>query len=608
MTDLNRLQRLDARVLVLGWPVSVDVVLPSRRHSYAVRHEPGQARGRALAAANRQPEGLSAALSVGFGRGQSVAVILASGWDQPRALGAWHLGRFQQGQPVAERARLSWAWPLPCNVAYLFKHQQGQPVASGSEGNWKQGQPRQRRTLAPFWNVARSWVERDYLTAWPPRYQMDTNNLNLTLGAVSRALDGHYVNTSLGGEKVLRPPRPIRTGIRTGTNEATPLAKRWAIPWGPSGSKPVWGYTGGGYHQDDPVSLEPAPGLDNNEGYYQMNSLVVYASPGIPLAFDSFSLDLDIDTYAWAFSGSLSGAHQAARLEPQGEDPVQLDIYINGHRWVLFVESVSESFGLANERYTVKAASRTRFLGQDYAPRRSQLYDISYTAQQICSLAVNDAGFDIEWYADGVTEAMANWSLAAGSYGFSGYPIEAVRDLVNAAGGVIQPDPVADKLICRPRYPLAPWEWPDADPLAIRYNLAGNQVLEYSREPGSRVLIDRAMVAGTNDSGVAYEAVRAGTAGENLTDDVFHAAYQTVTACRAALRKTLCDSGPQDLVTIKTLLWPDGSAPGLMLPANLLALDYGEGNSRTATGLVLSCGIRVDGPASIYQSIKIEVH
>ncbi|MCF1457148.1 MAG: hypothetical protein LPH21_06165 [Shewanella sp.] len=104
-----------------------------------------------------------------------------------------------------------------------------------------------------------------------------------------------------------------------------------------------------------------------------------------PLELPSMEISLDIDSFSWSFTGQLWGASTIALVEPDKKGPKQIEVDINGWKWVFIIERYSTERRFGDERYTLYGSSRTQLLAAPYAPQRSQSNSANLNAKQAIS-------------------------------------------------------------------------------------------------------------------------------------------------------------------------------------------------------------------------------
>ena len=130
-----------------------------------------------------------------------------------------------------------------------------------------------------------------------------------------------------------------------------------------------------------------------------MNIITTVVLPDrTPLELPSLEISLDIDSFAysgnsWSLTGKLWGASNIALVEPDRNGPKQIEVDINGWKWVFIIERYSTDRRFGDERYTIYGSSRTQLLAAPYAPGRSKSNTSNLNAKQAISEELANTGF-----------------------------------------------------------------------------------------------------------------------------------------------------------------------------------------------------------------------
>ena len=125
-----------------------------------------------------------------------------------------------------------------------------------------------------------------------------------------------------------------------------------------------------------------------------MNTIRVVTLPDrIAIEMKDMEISLDIDSFSWAFQGELWGASSLAMVEPDSSGPKQIEVDINGWKWVFIIERYTSSRAFGKERYVVYGTSRTQLLAAPYAPLRSKSSSSDINAKQAITEELLNTGF-----------------------------------------------------------------------------------------------------------------------------------------------------------------------------------------------------------------------
>ena len=105
-----------------------------------------------------------------------------------------------------------------------------------------------------------------------------------------------------------------------------------------------------GGEKDPEVIEKPQPEQPEiRESYLLMNIITAVVLPArTPLELPSMEISLDIDSFSWSFTGQLWGASNIALVEPDKSGPKQIEVNINGWKWIFIIErySTDRRFGM----------------------------------------------------------------------------------------------------------------------------------------------------------------------------------------------------------------------------------------------------------------------
>lgn len=406
----------------------------------------------------------------------------------------------------------------------------------------------------------------------------------------------------------IQPVDSTATRIRWGTAKQIENALRlrwgWGIPTDPRPTGIVYpDYNG-------PVIVIPEPiEPELKDTYMIANTVSVCVLPDCtPIDVTSISIDLDIDSHSWSFSGSLFGATSLQQVMPNALGQKTIKVTINGHEWLFVIESYSSAGKFPAERYTIKGASRTQLLAEPYAPKRSAVNAVSINARQAAEDQLLNTGFTIHW--DSINENPVDWNIPAGALTYQDQTaMQVISRIAESIGAVVRPAAAGDELTVLPRYRDAVWYWSGT----IVDRIVPHQIVtdiggEWSPQPEW----NSCYVSGTTQ-GVAVDVRRAGTAGDKPAADVYDDLITTTDAARARGIAEICKGGNQEIVSMAMPLFPPEKAPGLVLPAMLCEVQPHNGTNWR--GLCLAVGIQASGTGAsgtgasmVKQTIRLERH
>jgi len=404
-----------------------------------------------------------------------------------------------------------------------------------------------------------------------------------------------------------RPIQPKDTGLTANYKTGRQVNNIKIMPWGFGQSQyrrdPYYGIRYPDYN--GPVIQPGEPDAPEDKASYQIvNTVSIVKLPErTPLEMAGISISRDIDAFAWTFSARVLNKASMTLIEPDGSGAKDIEVDINGFKWVFMIERYTSTSTFPADEYQVTGSSRTQYLGAPYAPVKSNSYSVAINAKQAATNKLASTGFTLNWDIK-----TPDWTIDAGVYQYQNKrPIEVIAEISAAVGAIIVPGLATDEINIQPRYKLSPWEW-DAAPLTdIDHIATESMTLSLSVQWQPKPTLNAVYVSGIN-AGKAVNVVRSSTAGDAPAPDHYHALNLDDQQCREKGRNILAESGNQSIVSLELPLPPSGS-PGLIQPGALL--EYRDQAAVTQwRGLVLSNQISASGTgaASVTQQAQIERH
>ncbi|WP_422135478.1 hypothetical protein [Endozoicomonas sp. ALD040] len=373
------------------------------------------------------------------------------------------------------------------------------------------------------------------------------------------------------------------------------------IPWGP-GRKAKDDTVDSDYGGEIDVIEKPQPEEPEiRETYLLMNTISVVTLPDrTPTEMSNMDISLDIDSFSWALSGELWGASSLALVEPDQDGPKQIEVDINGWKWIFIVERYTGSRAFGQEQYTIYGTSRTQLLAAPYAPKRSKSNSSSLNAKQAITEELANTGFSA-LYPELDDYSTPDWIIPGGSFSYqSETAMTVVARLASTAGAVVIPSRDADQLNIKPRYPASPWNWNSATMDKI---IPASMVINLSASWRPEPEYNAVYVSGTH-TGVAVNVKRQGTAGDNPAPDILEDWLTETQVNTERGRNELAKSGLQSITTLEMPLTESTTVPGLIEPGQLVEVQDISGNWRA---LCLSTSISTR-QGKVSQSIELERH
>lgn len=345
---------------------------------------------------------------------------------------------------------------------------------------------------------------------------------------------------------------------------------------------------------------------ENKRTYIVVNSSSLIAvATGQPLEFQDLAIQLDVDSYTWSMSCAILNRASMDQIRPTATGPAEVLATINGHQWRFIVESYSVDNRFTRERYQIQGVSRSQLLTAPYAPRRTGQITSPTNMLQVIAQQLEFTGFSVS-----LQTGLADYVIPAGAWGYAEKTaLQVVAELVAALGAVIVPDPTTDELHIRHRYKMTPpWMYHSLLENEIDAIIQDSMVVSYASRWEPQPAYDAVFVSGITH-GVAVDVVRTGTAGDHPAPDVYDALNVDDQQCRQRGMATIAASGPQEIVTIETVL-PTSGSPGLIQPAQVVEYRDSRTPTNTWRGNVLGIQIACSQPGTgrVKQTVHIERH
>lgn len=550
---------------------------------------------------NRNPLRVSTSVSTGWRRGAPASGEPALPWDaatpasgEPRS--PWVKAEPASGEPRApwqaaqgrsHDVTAPWTPARPAARETALPHKSGIPRAGSVRAPWGRGNPITAMAGMPYLRGRHitKQIEIDASQAQPVTVLV----IMPTVRARHIALDllapwGIAIPAPPGGIDLpppINPPQPPRE-ISTRLVFSCPA-----------------------YVQGEPVRLvfgrvcSPAEPpayivIPVRRTYVVQNSISLYRLPaGTEFNAESFTLDVDVDSWTVTWSASLHSSARPHLLRSSPDQRVEVECIVNGQHLHLVIDEIGRDRKFPEHRIQVSGRGR-----------EAELADVTLTfgnaaartAQQIMAdvLTVNGVplGWDIDWQ-------IADWLVPADAWVFRGSYIDAMKDIAGAAGAYLQPHLTDKVLRVLPRYPAAPWNWSTALTPDIELPVAATSV-EGIREV-IRPDYNRVFVGGIG-KGYFGPVTRTGTAGDKVAPQVNHA---LITAPEAHWQRglaVLADTGLQEHVSIDTMLWPEA---GIIMPGTVMRY---VSDDVPRLGLVRKTGLQMQRWPELKQTLEVETH
>lgn len=307
----------------------------------------------------------------------------------------------------------------------------------------------------------------------------------------------------------------------------------------------------------------------------------------------TMSMSLDTDSWAWGFSADVPRG-VLPNLQPSNfGDPVELEAWVNGVPYRFLAEQLSTSRTFGKESLRISGRGLTATLDAPYAPTLNFGNTAARTAQQLMGDVLTVNGVPFGWTVDW---QLTDWLVPGNVWTHQGAYVGALKSIVQAAGGYLQPhesDKVVKALL---RYPTAPWEWGAAADFELPADVTTQEGIVWQENPR----YNRVFVSGVS-AGVLGQITRAGTDGASIAPMVTDALITHADAARQRGVRELAAGGRQAMVSLQL---PVLETTGVIPPGKMVR--YVDG-STTRVGITRSVQVDVRMP-EIFQSIEVETY
>jgi len=321
--------------------------------------------------------------------------------------------------------------------------------------------------------------------------------------------------------------------------------------------------------------------------YLVTHEIAVVRLPGRePIPTKSINLSIDADSWAWGFTASIP-LRALELVEPTAAGPVEIEITVNGIRWIMLVEGFDLRREFGASEANLRGRSLAAYLAEPYAPKRSFTQASPFTARQLAEQELERAtlatGFDLDWQ-------LPDWLVPAGAWSYESLtPMQVITRIVESVGGSLNAHTQLKRMVAQSRYLSLPWEWDSQTPhRTLPIDVVKTLSARWSEKPEFN-----AVYVGGEREGIIARVRRFGTAGDQLAPMVIDPLITHTDAARERGRAVLADSGRQAIVTLELPMLP---SIGLLEPGRLIAV--GE-NGNSWRGLVRGTNVSANWSQSL---------
>ncbi|MBV5327673.1 MAG: hypothetical protein JZU65_08540 [Chlorobium sp.] len=277
----------------------------------------------------------------------------------------------------------------------------------------------------------------------------------------------------------------------------------------------------------------------------------------------SMTMAIDLESYCWTFSATIGSETSLDLLRPTSVGPMLVEASVNGHIWVMQIDSWRQGRSFGGGDRSVSGRSVSAQLGSPAAELTSYTETQARTANQLAEAALVGTGFTLVWDC-------VDWLVPANCLSYQDQtPIQVVQAVAGAVGAVVQTHQETKTLTVQSRYNGSPWTWAVATPDLI---LPESLCVGVDGEWDARPVLNAAFVAGTVTGGISAKVIRQGTAGDLAAQMVTDALITHADAGRERGRCIMAAGGDWNSGKIELPLFATPDVPGVVLPGQILRI------------------------------------
>ena len=271
----------------------------------------------------------------------------------------------------------------------------------------------------------------------------------------------------------------------------------------------------------------------------------------------------------WCWTYSITVAHtEKDKLQPIDGQPVILKVMINGFEHHILLEDPEETRRFASVLYTYPGRSITALNSDKYAASRSFIQDNERTSVQLVQAELDRAnsGTSLDWKL--IDEL--GWIVPTESLSYAELaPIDAIKQVVDAAGGFIYSQKAGNTLTILPRYQKGYWDTMTVEDYDIL--LSESLVMQQNIKQNDEYIADfNAITVVNSRSGESLKVQQRGTSGDVPLEAVTGPLFNVVSGASYG-KNELVKANIQELHTFADI--PVSWEIGEMLPGKSIAFN-----------------------------------
>lgn len=539
---------------------------------------------------------------------------------------------WQDAAPVAAAVSAAWQESQPVRVAAQARWQEATPMAAATAARWQEGE-RLRTAMATHWQealrlgggVVLAWQEAQHQRAAVAMRWQEGQGVHAALHAhwqqmhqrraavLTHWQEAQPLRAAVGGH--WRDGQRLGLGLRSHWQDGMRPAPGMYVPPQPPKRPPCYDpatlgrlvfqelVTGDGrlVFVCERAGPPPPPAgivVPARRSYVVINSIEIRRADdlsGPPLPSESFSMQLNRQSWTWTFSATFHASARDAVTPPIGQ-AVEIEVRVNGQPFRLQIERAPRSRRLPTHVVTTSGRGKAAVLDPINMTPRTFTHALDRTAHQLMTevLTVNGVGFG--WSVD---FGLADWLVPGGVWMHRGTMVSALADIAGSVGGYLQPHDTDPVMRVLPLWPLEWWRWQQemVPQIELPHGLSEVDETEETLLPDySRIFVHG------EAGGVFADLTRPGIAGDVLKPMVMHPLITTIDAAKARARAELSESG---LMLRHLMTLPVLPATGVIKPGTTLR--YWDDLGAQRLGIVDSTAIAHAFPV-LTQQLEVVSH
>ena len=329
---------------------------------------------------------------------------------------------------------------------------------------------------------------------------------------------------------------------------------------------------------------------------------VTRAADGALVKVSSVEVAADWDSWCWTFSAQVLDDASLDLVKPTEDGPIEVALDIDGHRWLMLVESWQTGQVFGKTTRSIRGRSLSALLAEPYAEPLTAIEGEERTAAQLCDSQLDYTGWSVV-LAD--TGDFADWLVPGGTASWDNKtPMAIVLEVAAAVGGVVQTHSTKPEITVGPRYKVKPWQIAEATP---DLTVPKNYVISLDGEWDKRPTYNTVTVAG-EANGISATITRAGTAGDQAAPMVTHQLLTATEAARSLGIAVIGRSGRWIKYSLSLPVAPaSGDDPGILAVGSII--EYQVSPTVSWRGFVTAVSVRLeraDGGIKGRQTVSVE--